>query len=321
MGKEKKEGNKNMRILFMGTPDFARESLAKLYDENYEICGVVTPPDRPKGRGMKMIACEVKEFALERNLPIFQPEKLSEIKEEIIRMNPDMVVVVSYGKFLPKSILKIPKFGCVNVHPSLLPKYRGSAPIQWAIMNGDKITGTTIMKMNEKMDAGDIILQQEVEIDENETTGQLWDRLSKISAELLVEAIRQIEIGTAKFMKQGENYTIAPMISKEIAKIDWKKQSSLEIKNLIRGLNPFMGAYAMLGQKKIKFWKAEIVQDKKKENADPGTILMADAKQGLHIRTKDGVLSILEIQGENARKMSIDEFLRGNKIEVEEKLK
>lgn len=310
-----------MKILFMGTPDFARESLEKLYDSGYEICAVVTPPDRPKGRGMKMIACEVKEFALEKNLPVFQPEKLSEIKEEIISMHPDMIVVVSYGKFLPKSILKIPKFGCINVHPSMLPKYRGSAPIQWAIINGDKTTGTTIMKMNEKMDAGDIILQQEVEIDENETTGKLWNRLSKISAQLLIEAIKQIQNGTAHFTKQDENYTIAPMLSKDIAKIDWEKLSSLEIKNLIRGLNPILGAYCNLGQKKIKLWKAEIVQDTIKENAKPGTVLLADAKQGLQIQTKDGVISILEIQGENARKMSINEFLRGNKIEIGTKLK
>lgn len=310
-----------MRILFMGTPDFARESLEKLYDSGYEICGVVTPQDRPKGRGMKMIACEVKEFALEKNLPIFQPEKLSEIKEEIICMNPDMIVVVSYGKFLPKSILKIPQYGCINVHPSLLPKYRGSAPIQWAIINGDKTTGTTIMKMNEGMDAGDIILQQEVEIFENETTGELWNRLSQISSELLIEAVKQMEKGTAVVTKQGENYTIAPMISKDMAKINWEKQTSLEIKNLIRGLNPFMGAYCNLGQRKIKLWKAEMVQDAIEENTEPGTILLADAKKGLHIKTKDGAISILEIQGENARKMSINEFLRGNKIEAGEKLK
>ena len=171
-----------MKILFMGTPDFAKESLEKLYDSGYEICGVIAPPDRPKGRGMKMIACPVKEFAMEKNLPIFQLEKLSQIKEEIKQMNPDMIVVVSYGKFLPKSILQIPKYGCINVHPSLLPQYRGSAPIQWAIINGDKVTGTTIMKMNEKMDAGDIILQKQVAIDPDETTGELWDRLSKISS-------------------------------------------------------------------------------------------------------------------------------------------
>ena len=309
-----------MKILFMGTPDFARESLEKLYENGYEICGVITPPDRPKGRGMKMIACPVKEFALEKDLPVFQPEKLIEVKQEIIQMNPDMIVVVSYGKFLPKSILELPKYGCINVHPSLLPKYRGSAPIQWAIINGDKVTGTTIMEMNEKMDAGDIILQKQVEIGENETTGELWDRLSKISSELLIEAVTQIENGNEARVKQGENYTLAPMLDKKMAQINWKDQNSVTIKNLVRGLNPIMGAYSKLGQKKIKLWKVEIVQDEILENVKPGTILMADCKKGLLIKTIDGAIKVLEIQGENARKMSTEEFLRGNKIEIGEKL-
>lgn len=307
-----------MKILFMGTPDFAKESLEKLYDSGYEICGVIAPPDRPKGRGMKMIACPVKEFAIEKNLAIFQPEKLSQIKEEIKQMNPDMIVVVSYGKFLPKSILQMPKYGCINVHPSLLPKYRGSAPIQWAIINGDKITGTTIMKMNEKMDAGDIILQKQVAIEPDETTGELWDRLSKISSQLLVEAILQIEKGQAAFTKQPEEYTLAPKIDKDIAKINWEKQTSLELKNLIRGLNPFLGAYSNLGQKKIKFWKVDRVQDLSPKK-EPGTVILADVKKGLQIQTIDGSISVLEIQGENARKMSIQEFLRGNQIKVGEK--
>lgn len=308
-----------MKILFMGTPDFAQKSLQKLYDEKYEICGVVTPPDRPKGRGMKWIACPVKEFALEKNLPVFQPEKISQIKEEIRHLNPDMIVVVSYGKFLPKSILQIPKYGSINVHPSLLPQYRGSAPIQWAIINGDKVTGTTIMKMNEKMDAGDIILQKEVEIEENETTGQLWERLSEISSNLLVEAITQIENGKATFIKQSQNYTIAPMLTKDMARINWEQQNSLEIKNLIRGLNPFLGAYSMLGQKKIKFWRAEVVQEETSKEREAGTVILSDAKNGLHIQTQDGAISILEIQGENAKKMSITEFLRGNQINLGEK--
>lgn len=307
-----------MRILFMGTPDFARESLEKLYNSGYEIVGVVAPPDRPKGRGMKMIACEVKKFALEKGLPIFQPEKLSNIKEEIEKMAPDMIVVVSYGKFLSKSILQIPKCGCLNVHPSLLPKYRGSAPIQWAILNGDKVTGTTIMRMNEKMDAGDIILQKEVEILENETTGELWQRLSKISSELLIEAIQQIESGVATYTKQNENYILAPMLTKDMAKINWCKQTTQQIQNLIRGLNPILGAYAYLGQKKIKFWRAEIVQELT-QNAEPGTVIMADPKKGLYIKTVNGAISILEIQGENARRMSINDFLRGNEIKNGEK--
>ena len=309
-----------MKILFMGTPDFARESLESLYNAGYEICGVVCPQDRPKGRGMKMIACPVKEFALEKNLQLFQPDKLKEIKEKIVELNPDMIVVVSYGKILPKSILDIPKFGCINVHPSLLPKYRGSAPIQWAILNGDKKTGVTIMQMDEHMDSGDIIIQKEVEINENETTGELWSRLSTLSSKLLVEAVKSVFDGTAKYTKQSENFTIAPMILKEMAKIDWEKFSSLQIKNLVRGLNPIMGAYCFFENKKIKFWKVDVVKDNETSNTVPGTIIMSDCKKGLYIKTKDGVISVLEIQEENARKMSINEFLRGNKLENGKKL-
>ena len=309
-----------MKILFMGTPDFARESLESLYYEGYEICGVVCPQDRPKGRGMKMIPCPVKEFALEKNLQLFQPDKLKEIKEDIVELNPDMIVVVSYGKILPKSILDLPKFGCINVHPSLLPKYRGSAPIQWAVLNGDKTTGVTIMQMDEHMDSGDIILQKEVEIDENETTGDLWNRLSTLSSKLLLEAIKKVFDGTAEYIKQPENYTIAPMISKEMAKIDWEKLSSSQIKNLVRGLNPIMGAYCNFENKKIKFWKVDVIQDAENKKIAPGTIIMSDSKKGLYIKTKDGAISVIEIQGENARKMSINEFLRGNNLEIGKKL-
>ena len=309
-----------MKILFMGTPDFARESLESLYSAGYEICGVVCPKDRPKGRGMKMIPCPVKEFALENNLQIFQPDKLKEIKESIIQMNPDMIVVVSYGKILPKSILDLPKYGCVNVHPSLLPKYRGSAPIQWAVLNGDKKTGVTIMQMDEHMDSGDIIIQKEIEIGENETTGELWARLSTLSSKLLLEAVKEIFDGTAKYTKQPENYTLAPMLTKDMAKINWEELTSIQIKNLVRGLNPIMGAYCNLNGKKLKFWKVDIVNEKTDSEVPLGTIIMSDAKKGLYIKTKDGAISVLEIQGENARKMSINEFLRGNRLEIGEKL-
>lgn len=305
-----------MKIIFMGTPDFAREALEKLYDAGYEIAFVVTPPDRPKGRGMKMLACEVKEFALKKQLKVYQPEKLSEIKQQIVDANPDMIVVVSYGKFLPKSILNMPKYGCINVHPSLLPKYRGSAPIQWAILNGDKITGTTIMKMNEKMDAGDIILQKEVSILENETTGELWDRLAKISSELLLEAIQQIENGTAIYTKQPGEYSIAPMITKDMARIDWENQTAEDIKNLVRGLNPILGAYGMLGQRKVKFWKVDVEKEMAETLEMSGTVILADGRKGLLVQTKLGILSVLEIQGEDAKKMSIQDFLRGNPIKI-----
>lgn len=310
-----------MRILFMGTPDFARESLEKLYNAGHTICGVVAPPDKPKGRGMKLVACDVKQFAIEKDLPLFQPNKLREIQYEITEMNLDLIVVVSYGKFLPISILEIPKYGSINVHPSLLPKYRGPAPIQWAIMNGDTVTGTSIMKMNEKMDGGDIILQKEEKIRDDETTGELWARLSTISADLLLEAVDLIEKGKAQFTKQDEKeVTIAPMITKNISKIDWKGQTSLTIKNIIRGLNPAVGAYCYLGQKKLKIWKIDIVEEEITDKCEPGTVIMSDSKKGLYVKTIDGAISVLEIQGENSKKMDIKEFLRGNKIEVNKKL-
>ena len=318
-----------MKILFMGTPDFAKESLENLYNNGYEICGVVTTPDRPSGRGMKLNISPVKEYALEKKLNIFQPEKITnntEFKDEIKALNPDLVCVVSYGVILPKSFLKIPRLGCINVHPSMLPKYRGPAPIQWAILNGDKKTGVTIMYLNEKMDAGDIIIQKEVEIGEDETTGELWNRLSKIGAELLIESIKNIENGTAVRTVQPEEFTLAPMLTKDMSKIDWKLKTSADIKNLVRGLNPIMGAFSFLNGKKIKFWKVQKISkeefleiaknceylDFDKEST--GTVLLANEKKGLYIKTNDGIISVLEIQGENSRKMNINDFLRGNKI-------
>ena len=322
-----------MRILFMGTPDFARESLDSLYQAGYEICGVVTPPDRPSGRGMKLIPSPVKEYAIEKNLKLFQPEKIAnntEFKEEIKALEPELVCVVSYGVILPKSFLKIPPKGCINVHPSMLPKYRGSAPIQWAVLNGDKTTGVTIMYLNEQMDAGDIILQEETEIGENETSGELWDRLSTTGARLLLESVRKIENGTVERKVQPEEFSLAPMLSKEIAKIDWKEKNAYEIKNLVRGLNPIMGAYAFMKNKKIKFWRIEILKSeefikqannflyKNPEDAVLGEIILSNSKKGLYIKAEDGIISVLEIQGENAKRMNINDFLRGNSIEIGE---
>ncbi len=310
-----------MKILFMGTPDFSRESLDKLYNSGYEICGVVTTPDRPAGRGMKLVASPVKEYALEKGLRIFQPEKISkndEFKDAIRELEPDLVVVVSYGIILPKSFLKIPKLGCINVHPSMLPKYRGSAPIQWAILNGDSSTGVTIMYLDEGMDSGDIIKQKEVEIDPDETTGELWNRLSSIGADLLLECVNNIDKGIIERRPQPEDYTLAPMLEKTMSKIDWNK-SSIEIKNLIRGLNPIMGTYSLLNDKKIKIWRAQVLPlEKEYIEKKTGTVLVADAKIGLYIKASDGIISVLEIQGENAKKMSINDFLRGNKIEIGE---
>ena len=320
-----------MNILFMGTPDFALESLKALVEANYNIIGVVTNPDKPKGRGMKMIPSEVKEYALEKNIPIYQPEKVKnniEFIEKIKRLNPDIICVVAYGKILPKEILEIPKFGCINVHGSILPKYRGAAPIQWAVLNGDKETGVTTMYMDIGMDAGDIIDIEKTEIGEEETTGELWDRLAKMGGKLLVNTLKKIEEGTVTRTKQSENYTMAPMLNKEMAKIDWENKTAKEINNLVRGLNPIMGAITFLNEKKIKFWKVKVLTNEelieqfpeleeysfKIKELTPGCVMFSSDKKGLYIKANDGIISVLEIQGENAKRMRVEDFLRGNEI-------
>ena len=318
-----------MNIIFMGTPDFAAESLKEVIKSGYNVQAVVTNPDRPKGRGMKMIATPVKEVAIENNIPVYQPLKIKENFEfiDILKnLNPDFICVVAYGKILPKEILEIPKYGCINVHASLLPKYRGAAPIQWSILNGDEKTGVTTMYMDIGMDTGDMILKEEVKIGESETTGELWNRLSIIGANLLVKTLKEIENGTAKRIPQGNDFTVAPMLSKDMSKIEWKNKTAKEIKNLVRGLNPIMGAYSMFNGKKIKFWKVDaldendievknILGDIDLESEKAGNVLLADSKRGLFIKTINGILSVQEIQGENARKMSINDFLRGTSME------
>lgn len=322
-----------LRIVFMGTPDFAEKSLRKVYEAGYKIEAVVTNIDKPKGRGMKLIPSPVKQFAEEKGIKVLQPLKVrnnTEFIEEIKNINPEVICVVAYGKILPKELLDVPKLGCVNVHGSLLPQYRGAAPIQWAVLNGDKTTGITTMYMDVGMDTGDMILKQETEIGEDETTGELWDRLSDIGADLLVKTLKLIEAGKAPREKQGENFTVAPMLDKEMAKIDWQNKTAIELKNLVRGLNPIMGAYSFLNGKKIKFWKVQALTEKeleiefpeleeysyKMKNIEPGTVLFSDAKKGLYIKAKEGILKVIELQGENAKRMTANEFLRGNKIEA-----
>ena len=322
-----------MKIIFMGTPDFAEKSLESLYEAGYDIAAVVTNVDKPKGRGMKLVPSPVKEFAMEKGLKVFQPVKVrnnEEFIEEIKNIAPDLICVVAYGKILPKELLDIPKYGCINVHGSLLPKYRGAAPIQWAVLNGDKVTGITTMYMAEGMDTGDMILKEEVEIGENETTGELWDRMANVGAKLLVDTVKLIEAGKAPREKQGDDFSLAPMLNKEMAKIDWEEKNAEEIKNLIRGLNPIMGAYSFLNGKKIKFWRAEVLPSediekefpesseytKRIEKVQPGTVLFSDSKKGLYIKANNGIIRVLEIQGENAKKMGVCDFLRGNQIEA-----
>ena len=326
-----------MRIVFMGTPDFAVESLSAIYNAGYEILGVVTNPDKPKGRGMKMIASPVKEFAVEHNLKVYQPIKIKNNEEfynEMYNLKPDLFCVVAYGKILPNDILEIPKYGAINVHGSLLPKYRGAAPIQMAVINGDEETGVTTMFMDAGMDTGDIILSEKVKIGDDETTGELWDRLSKIGARLLVKTLEKIEkeannketIENIKELvgarKQGNNFTVAPMLTKEMAEIDWNK-TGREIHNLVRGLSPKIGAYTFYNGKKIKIWKTQIIKENELEeiiknsaNSKNGEIIFADKKNGIVVKTPDGAIRILEIQAENSKRMTSKDFLNGNRLEI-----
>ena len=311
-----------MDIVFMGTPDFARASLEKLFDEGHNILGVFTNEDKPKGRGMKLTISPVKEFAISKDIPVYQPKTLkknTEMIETIKMLKPDVICVVAYGKILPKEILEIPKYGCINVHGSLLPKYRGAAPIQWAVINGEKTTGVTTLYMNEGMDSGEMFLRQAVEIGEDDTTGDLWERLEKIGAELLVKTLREIELGIAPRMKQGNDFTLAPMLDKKMSKIEWNNKTAKEIKDLVRGLNPIMGAYTFFKGKKIKFWRVNIAKEDEitVENLDflgNGVVLLSNPKDGLYIKAKEGIIKVLEIQGENGKKMPISDFLRGNQI-------
>lgn len=335
-----------LNIVFMGTPDFARDSLEEIVNAGHSVLAVVTTVDKPKGRGMKLQASPVKEYAILKQIHLYQPERIKG-NEEFIKtikdLNPDVLCVVAYGKILPKELLDVPKYGCINVHASLLPKYRGSAPIQWAIINGDKITGVTTMFMDVKMDEGDIILKEEVEIGDNETTGELWNRLSKVGSKLLIKTLDNIEKGNTSRQKQEDDFTLAPMIQKELGKIDWNSKTADEIKNLVRGLNPILGAYTFLNGKKYKIWKVDIIsvesprsntklvtdskgkeegviKDFAEDDLDivPGTVVFVDDKKGMYIKARDRILSILEIQAENSKKMEICEFLRGNKINTGE---
>jgi len=322
-----------LKIVFMGTPDIAKLALERIYESGNEILAVVTTPDTQKGRGMKFIPSPVKEYAIEKGFKIYQPEKIrknTEFIETIKDLNPDVICVVAYGKILPKSLLEIPKFGCINIHPSLLPKYRGPAPIQWAVLNGDKTTGVSIMYLDEGMDTGDIIIQEETKIEPKETTGNLWNRLSIMGANLIVTALEQIEAGTVQRRKQEGEASIAPMLDKEISKINWEEKTGENICNLVRGLNPIMGAYSYLEGKKIKFWDVEYLQNEdvikdfpeleeylyKLKDVDPGTVLFSDSKKGLFIKAIDGIIKAIEIQPENSKRMNACDYLRGNPIEI-----
>ncbi len=309
-----------MNIVFMGTPDFALETLKAIYNSGHNILAVVSQPDKPVGRGMKFQKTPTKEFAEEKGIKVFQPAKVKgnvEFIEEIKKLKPDIIVVVAYGKILPQELLDIPKYGCVNVHGSLLPKYRGAAPIQWAIINGEEYTGITTMKMDAGMDTGDMLLTAKVKIEDSDNYGTLYEKLKEVGAKLLIETLERIIEGTVKPQKQPEEYTIAPMIYKENCKINFGKTAK-EIVNLIRGVNPAPGAWMEYNGVVYKVWNARALEES--ETADlekwdgPGVILKADSKNGLYISVADGVISILEIQAPNLKRMDIKDYLRGHEI-------
>ncbi len=301
-----------MKVIFMGTPDFAVPTLEKIIEAGHNVIAVVTQPDKPKNRGMQMQESPVKEVAKKHNIPVFQPEKVRRDKEFIDKLkelNADVSVIVAFGQILPKEVLEAPKYGSINVHGSLLPKYRGAAPIQWAVINGETTTGVTTMYMDEGLDTGDMIFKEETEIGKEETAGELYERLKVMGANLLVKTLDAIEKGNAPREKQIGESTYAHMLTKETGVIDWNKTSK-EIDCLVRGVNPWPSAYTEIAGKKFKVHKVAISDEK----GIPGNIIYADNKKGLVIGTGDGAIELLEIQPENKKRMSAKDYLRGNTL-------
>lgn len=298
-----------MRIVFMGTPDFAVPCLARLIADGHEIAGVFTQPDKPKGRGYKLAPPPVKELALAHNLPVFQPEKMRDgtALAMLQGLAPALLVVVAYGKILPKEILDLPSYGCVNVHGSLLPNYRGAAPIQWSVLNGDALAGVTTMYMAEGLDTGDMILARSTPIGENETSGELYERLAEIGAESLSETVARIAEGNAPRTPQDDALSCyAPMLTKELAKIDFKK-SAREVHNLIRGMNPWPIAHTVMDGKLLKVYRAVLASG----SGVPGTVL-EDKK--LVVACGEGAVELLEIQTEGSKRMLAVDYLRGHPV-------
>ena len=306
-----------MRIVFMGTPDFASASLKKLIDERFDVVGVFTQPDKPKGRGMELCASPVKELALENGLPVFQPVKMRDgtALAQIKALEPDILVVVAYGRILPDDILAVPKYGAINVHGSLLPKYRGAAPIQWAVLKGDKITGVTTMYLASEMDTGDIIYTAETEIGEYETSGELFDRLKDMGAELLVKTLRDIDAGIAPRTPQDHSKaSYVTMLDKSICPIDWNK-TPREVLKHIYGLQPWPVATMELEGKTVRVFAAKYT-DGKTEKV-PGAVVSTD-KGGLEIACAGGeTLLITELQAPGKKRMGAEDYLRGHQIKVE----
>ncbi len=317
-----------MKIIFMGTPDFAVVPLEEIYKAGHEIVLIVTQPDKPRGRSGKLAPSPVKSWALEHDIEVFQPKKIrdEDAVEYLSKIECDIAVVAAFGQILPKSVLDMPRFGCINVHASLLPKYRGAAPIQWAILNGEKKSGVTIMQMGEGLDDGDMLLTREVILDGTETGGSLFDDLAQLGGKAVVEALELIEQGSINPVKQDESAaTHVSMINKELGRINWSDAAE-RIERYVRGLNPWPSAYSSFKGKNLKIWRSHVVSS---EELDNNGVNPADYKAGqvcfvnkkcVFVATGDGVLSLDEIQLEGKKRMEIAPFLLGNDVLLGEEL-
>lgn len=302
-----------MMVIFMGTPSFAVPTLRAIHESGHKLIGVVTQPDRPRGRGRKLGISPVKELAMALGLPVIQPQTTKDkaLIGEIRRMSPDLIVVAAYGRILTRDLLDIPPLGCINVHASLLPKYRGPAPIQWAIVNGERKTGVTIMKMDEGMDTGDILMVQEVEIGDEDTAQSLHDRLARVGAGLIVKAIDGLERGTLQSIPQDHGQaSYAPPLGKEDGLIDWTLEARA-ILNRIRGFNPWPGAFTYFKGSRLKIFGGEVINEEAR--GMPGTVVQSGPK-GVKVTTGKGSLLIREVQLEGRKRMTMGEFIMGNEI-------
>lgn len=300
-----------MKIIFMGTPDFAVPCLEKVVQSRHDVCAVYTNPDKPKGRGYELAQSPVKQKALQYNIPVVQPKTLKnvDVQKEIVDFRPDVIVVVAYGKILPKAVLDIPKYGCINVHGSLLPKYRGAAPIQWSVINGEEVTGVTTMYMNEGLDTGDILLQEKTSIGSDETSKELFDRLCIMGADLLDKTLSKLQDGKLKSTKQNDEFaTYAPMLDKSISKIDWTR-SARDVHNLVRGLNSWPGAVTTFDGKTLKIHRTKVCRGYKGE---PGQL--CDTDNGI-VMCADAAVELIEVQPVGKKKMSGKDFLRGKRLD------
>ena len=299
-----------MKVIFFGTPDFSVGTLEALVEAGHDVVLAVTQPDKPKGRGGKMQFTPVKEAAMAHGIPVFQPKK---VREELRKYNADIMVVIAFGQILPKEILEMTPYGCVNVHASLLPKYRGAAPIQWAVIDGEKVSGVTTMQMDEGLDTGDMLLKTEIVLDDKETGGSLHDKLAEAGAKLCAETLKGLEEHVIVPQKQGDSPTAyARMLDKNLGNIDWD-QSAEAVERLIRGLNPWPSAYTDWNGKVMKIWEAEVWEEDTQETA--GTVVKVE-KDGFFVQTGKGLLKVKALQIPGKKRMEADAFLRGYDVKI-----